>query len=144
MKKYPDLLVNLYGHTTNLGPKFNRQRVGRERSRVLKGIFEDEGIPTYRLTGNYIEKMAGTHDEYWGAEIVIDISTEESVVEIAKLELPTVTDALPGFVTGITGTITSIVSDEEPNTSTTGSIQTEINASKLSWILHQLWEIQQH
>ena len=112
MKKYPELLVNLYGHTTGVGPKFNRQRMGRERARVLKEIFEDNGIPSFRITGNYIEKAAGTHDEYWGAEIVIDVSTQESVVEVAPPTLPSPTSVVPEFVSVFRERISSEDSEE--------------------------------
>ncbi len=88
MKKYPDLIVNVYGHTTNIGPEFSRQRIGRERARVLTDVFANLGIPSYRITGNYIEKPAGTHDEYWGAEIVIDVATVENVVNVKTPKLP--------------------------------------------------------
>lgn len=88
MKKYPALQVNLYGHTTNIGPTFNRKRIGRDRARVLRDVFVDMGIPGYRITGNYIEKSSGVHDEYWGAEIVIDVSTEENVVEVKTPLMP--------------------------------------------------------
>lgn len=95
MKKYPALNVNLYGHTTNIGPTFNRKRIGRDRARVLKDVFGNMGIPSYRITGNYIEKSNGVHDEYWGAEIVIDVSTEENVVTIKAPTLPPSTNMLP-------------------------------------------------
>jgi len=87
MKKYPDMTVNLYGHSSSIGPKFSRQKIGRERARVLKSIFLDGGIPGFRLTGNYIEKADAVHDEYWGAEIVIDILTKESDVVVEPPEL---------------------------------------------------------
>jgi len=91
MKKYPNLLVNIYGHTTSKGPIFNRQRIGRDRARVLKDVFVNQGIASYRITGNYIEKSQGTHDEYWGAELVLHVSTIESVVEVQP---PSLTDQL--------------------------------------------------
>lgn len=101
MKKYPALNVNLYGHTSNVGPEFNRKRIGRERARSLKDVFVNLGIPSYRITGNYIEKAAGTHDEYWGAEIVIDVSTEENAVAIDAPSLPSPSGLVPGFIKNI-------------------------------------------
>lgn len=83
IKKYPDLLVNIYGHTSSKGPIFNRQRIGRERARVLKDVFVNQGIPAYRITGNYIEKQESPHDGYWGAEIVVHAATVNNVVEVA-------------------------------------------------------------
>ena len=87
MKKYPDLTINLYGHSSSVGPKFSRQKIGRKRARLLKSIFINEGIPGFRLTGNYIEKENAVHNEYWGAEIVIDVSTEESAVVVEPPDL---------------------------------------------------------
>ena len=101
MKKYPALTVNLYGHTTNVGPEFNRKRIGRDRARVLKDVFVNLGIPSYRITGNYIEKSSGTHDEYWGAEIVIDVSTEENAVAIKTPILPSPSPIVPSFISDI-------------------------------------------
>lgn len=87
LKKYPDLLVNIYGHTGSKGPVFNRQRIGRDRARVLKEVFVEQGIPSYRITGNYIEKQQGTSEGYWGAEVVLYVATIESVVEVAPPSL---------------------------------------------------------
>ncbi|MFK7981927.1 MAG: OmpA family protein [Saprospiraceae bacterium] len=101
MKKYPALNVNLYGHTSNVGPEFNRKRIGRERARSLRDIFANLGIPSYRITGNYIEKSAGTHDEYWGAEIVIDVSTEENAVAIDAPSMPSPRSLVPDFIKNI-------------------------------------------
>lgn len=83
MKKYPNLLVNLYGHTGSKGPVFNRQRIGRDRARVLTEVFTNFGISSYRITGNYIEKQEDLNDGYWGAEIVLYVATIENVVEVA-------------------------------------------------------------
>ena len=101
MKKYPALNVNLYGHTSSIGPEFNRKRIGRERARSLRDIFVNLGIPSYRITGNYIEKSAGTHDEYWGAEIVIDVSTEENAVAIDAPSMPNPRSLVPDFIKNI-------------------------------------------
>ncbi|MFK7983168.1 MAG: hypothetical protein AB8G86_24525, partial [Saprospiraceae bacterium] len=93
--------MNLYGHTSNVGPEFNRKRIGRERARSLRDIFVNLGIPSYRITGNYIEKSAGTHDEYWGAEIVIDVSTEENAVAIDAPSMPSPRSLVPDFIKNI-------------------------------------------
>lgn len=73
MKKYPDLIINVYGHTTHIGPEFNRKRIGRERARTLERTFVELGVPAYRVTGNYIEKEESIYNEYWGAEILLDV-----------------------------------------------------------------------
>ena len=105
MKKYPELLVNIYGHTGSKGPVFNRQRIGRDRSRVLKDVFIEQDISSYRITGNYIEKQDAVEDGYWGAEIVLHVATIESVVEVAprSLEIEAGGQVLDA-VTGIIGT----------------------------------------
>lgn len=82
MRLFPEIEIHLYGHTFNTGASIERQRIGRERARVLKSIFIKEGIPSFRLTGNYIEKESGVHTEYWGAEIVLDVSTAETDVMV--------------------------------------------------------------
>jgi uncharacterized protein (DUF697 family) len=84
MKKYPDLIVNLYGQTANTWSKVNRQRIGRERARFLKRLLESQGIAGSRITDNYIEKPLGTHYEYWGADIVINVSSWENNADVNK------------------------------------------------------------
>jgi len=83
MKKYPDLIVNLYGHSMHKGPKFNRQRVGRIRARALKKALLEEGVESSRVTANYLEKTTGTHHGYWGADIVLKVSTVENVIDVS-------------------------------------------------------------
>ena len=78
--------------------------VGRERARVLKAAIAKEGIPAYRITGNYIEKTQGTHNEYWGAEIVLHVATVESVVDVKKNTPPPIAlnpiDQIKDFLCG--------------------------------------------
>lgn len=88
MRKYPNLMINIYGHTSNRGPKFNRQRVGRDRARALKDVFLAKGVPSFRITGNYIEKQAGINEDYWGAEVVLHVATIENIVEVKAPVIP--------------------------------------------------------
>jgi len=125
MKKYPDLKINLYGHTTDIGPEFSRQKTGRARARVLKDAVTNFGISSYRLTGNYIEKSAGTHDEYWGAEIVIDVTTEESAVAITAPVIPTQPRSIiSSFVRKINKT-----EEEKPSPEESSAIVTEVDTT---------------
>ncbi len=86
MKKYPDLLITIYGHTVDIGALFDRQKIGRERARGLKDIMEKFGIAGYRIKGNYIEKPTSPDQEYWGADILLFASTVEGNVVIKKSE----------------------------------------------------------
>ncbi len=113
MKMYPDLTVNLYGHSSSIGPKFSRQKIGRRRARMLKDIFIKNGISAFRLTGNYIEKSDDVHDEYWGAEIVLDVSTKEDNVLVEPPEI--IGDAV-GQVKGILSWTKSQILPESTDT----------------------------
>lgn len=74
LKKYPELLVDIYGQTDNVGAKLIRQRVGRERARILRNTIVNAGVAAYRITGNHIEvKRYSQQPQYWGAEIVLRV-----------------------------------------------------------------------
>jgi hypothetical protein len=81
MKKYPDLLIEFLGHTTNLGPKFNRQRIGRQRARVLKELIGKFGIDLYRVDCSFLEMPKRPYGDIWGADIIINVSTKEEKVK---------------------------------------------------------------
>lgn len=84
MKLFPEIEVHIYGHTSKRGAEFERQRIGRARARILKDIFLQEGISGYRITENFIEKDASVYNEYWGSEIVIEVTSAESGVIVAR------------------------------------------------------------
>ncbi|MEM9916881.1 MAG: DUF697 domain-containing protein [Bacteroidota bacterium] len=84
MEKYPNVIVQLYGHTSTLGGILNRQRIGRERARALKEVLVKSKIDASRVVTEFLEKEYSAHHQFWGADIVIDVATKKEEVLVKR------------------------------------------------------------